>query len=148
MSNTVKALVIAAVVATVGVVGVVALGGSDDETETQPQTTTETQTPSTDNSQPKEREQQEAAVTITYSDNGFSPASTTINAGESILFKNESSSTLELESDPHPVHTDNTELNIGSIASGASQTVTLSQTGTWGFHNHLNSSHEATVEVK
>ena len=147
MSNTVKALIVAAVVATVGVVGVLTLGGSSDKPETQ--TTTKKQTSNTtNNDQAKKSTQQSEAVVITYSDSGFSPASTTIKAGQSIVFKNSSSNDLDLESNPHPVHTDNTELNIGSIASGASQTVTLDQTGSWGFHNHSNSSHQANVEVE
>ncbi len=85
---------------------------------------------------------------ITYSDSGFSPSTITIKAGETVTVKNTSSRTIEFDSDPHPVHTDNRELNEGSIEPGKSGTVTISEAGTWGYHDHLDSSQTGTIVVE
>lgn len=85
---------------------------------------------------------------VEYTDTGFSPATTTVKAGTTVTFKNSSSSALQLDSDPHPAHTDNTELNVGAIAPGQTQSVTLNTKGTWGYHNHLNPSDKGKVIVE
>ncbi len=79
-----------------------------------------------------------AGNTITYSNNGFSPASLTVKAGSQVTVKNDSSKTLQFDSDPHPQHTDDPELNIGIIKAGESKTITVTTTGSHGYHNHLN----------
>jgi plastocyanin len=88
------------------------------------------------------------AATITYADEGFTPAVTTIKSGETIRIVNNSSDPLELDSDPHPAHTDNRELNVGMVAPGQSKTFTLTAKGTWGIHNHLDASNTAEVNVE
>ncbi len=80
-----------------------------------------------------------ATNTITYSDSGFSPASLTVKAGDKVTVKNTASSALQFDSNPHPQHTDDPELNIGLINPGQSQTITVTKTGSHGYHNHLNS---------
>ena len=90
----------------------------------------------------------QAAATITYSDNGFSPASTTITSGQSVTFVNSSSSTIQVDSDPHPAHTDDTDLNVGTIAAGQSKTITVTKRGTFGIHNHLDASNRASVTIQ
>jgi plastocyanin len=91
---------------------------------------------------------QSAAATIKYTDSGFDPSSSTIKSGDSVTFTNNSSSAIQVDSNPHPAHTDNTELNVGSIEAGQSKTVTLTAKGTWGFHNHLSPSNTATITVQ
>lgn len=86
-------------------------------------------------------------TTITYADNGFSPASLSVASGTTVTIKNTSSSTLQFDSDPHPQHTANPELNVGMIAAGASKTFTVTTTGSHGFHDHLNSSQTGTLVV-
>lgn len=87
-------------------------------------------------------------VTITYSDSGFSPSTANLKAGGKLTITNSSSSTVQVNSDPHPFHTDNEELNIGAINAGESKTVTLNKTGTWGYHNHIDSSQKAHITVQ
>jgi hypothetical protein len=53
-----------------------------------------------------------------------------------------------MDSDPHPTHTDNPQLNQGDIAFGASKTFTLTTKGTWGFHNHHDATQHGTITVK
>ena len=89
------------------------------------------------------------ASTITFSDSGFSPSTITVKSGSTVTVKNSSASTsLDFDSDPHPVHTDNPELNIGSIAPGSSKSFTVTKTGSWGYHNHLNPSQRGTLVVQ
>jgi plastocyanin len=89
-----------------------------------------------------------ADVTLHYTASGFSPASITVPAGHKFIVKNDSSATIQVDSDPHPQHTDNTQLNIGAIAPGSTGSATLTRTGTWGIHNHLNPSMRGTVVVQ
>jgi plastocyanin len=85
---------------------------------------------------------------ITYSNSGFSPSKITLNAGDTITIKNTSSKTLDFDSDPHPVHTDDRELNIGTVEPGETKTAKLTTKGTWGYHNHLNSTETGTIVVQ
>lgn len=84
---------------------------------------------------------------ITYTENGFELSSDTVSAGSEIQIINQSSGNLDFASDEHPQHTDNPELNVGIVSPGESITFSISQTGTWGFHNHLNASHEGSITV-
>ncbi|HSX23610.1 MAG TPA: cupredoxin domain-containing protein [Candidatus Saccharimonadales bacterium] len=79
-----------------------------------------------------------AENTITYTNDGFSPQNLTVKAGTKVTIKNNSSRVLQFDSDPHPEHTDDPELNIGSISPGSSKTVTVTVTGSHGYHNHLS----------
>ncbi len=92
--------------------------------------------------------QTNATVSVVYNDSGFSPAQTKVNAGQSITFTNRSSEQIQVDSDPHPIHTDDPELNVGVIAAGQSKTVTLTKKGDFGFHNHLNPSMKARVTIQ
>jgi plastocyanin len=115
---------------------------ADDAHEEDGATTPTTGVPATDESA------QQAAATITYSDSGFSPAETTIKSGETILIKNTSSEQLSFASGPHPVHTSNAELNVGSVAPGESTTVTLTTKGNFSVHNHLNPGRTTKINVE
>ena len=88
------------------------------------------------------------AVVLTYTASGFSPASVTVTSGQQLTVRNSSNQAIQFDSNPHPVHTDDPELNIGPIAAGASATVTLNKMGTFGVHNHFNPSQQATVTIK
>ncbi|HEY5695334.1 MAG TPA: cupredoxin domain-containing protein [Candidatus Saccharimonadales bacterium] len=90
----------------------------------------------------------DTANTITYSDSGFSPKTITVKAGTTITLKNTSAANMQFDSDPHPVHTNDTELNIGSVAAGQSTTFTVNTPGTHGYHNHLNPSDTGTIVVQ
>lgn len=89
-----------------------------------------------------------AAATITYTNSGFSPATITVKSGDTVAIKNDSSSEMALDSNPHPVHTDDTDLNVGTVAPGQTMTFTVIKKGTFGFHNHLNPSDQGTIVVQ
>ena len=90
---------------------------------------------------------QGAEATITYSDNGYSPASLTVKSGTTVTIKNSSSSSIQFDSDPHPAHTANPELNVGSVAPGESKTFTPTTKGSHAYHNHLDSSQTGLLIV-
>ncbi len=90
----------------------------------------------------------DVALTITYNGTSFSESTNSIKAGQTVKVVNNSSVELDFDSDPHPVHTDNTELNVGGIAPGESQTFVVDKKGTWGYHNHLNSSQHGEIIVE
>lgn len=90
----------------------------------------------------------EIADTITYTSDGFSVDNSTVSSGSTIEVVNDSDQTLDFASNEHPVHTDNSEFNVGTIEPGQSATFIATETGTWGFHNHLNAAHEAEIVVE
>lgn len=120
---------------------------SSDTGTTQSSGSSNTGTSSSGSSSSNNSEQQ-AAATITYSDSGFSPALTTVNSGDMVAVKNTSSGELQFDSNPHPVHTDDTDLNLGTVESGQTRTFTVTKKGSFGFHNHLNPSDSARITIQ
>ncbi len=117
--------------------------GVSDTTASTTQTTTVPNTSASTDSAA-----QQADNTISYSSNGFSPASLTVKSGSKVTIKNDSSRVLQFDSDPHPAHTDDTELNVGSISPGQSKTITVTNTGNHGYHNHLKEDDRGTLIVE
>jgi len=100
-----------------------------------------------------ENEQKSTSATqssgiIAYTDSGFSPAEVKVKVGETVTLKNDSSSSVQVNSAPHPQHTQFPELNLGAIAPGESKTVTFTTAGTKKYHNHLNPSQNGTIVVE
>jgi len=91
---------------------------------------------------------QTAAATITYSASGFTPSSTTVKSGDTVAVKNTSSQELQMDSGPHPAHTDDTDLNIGAVPIGQTVTFTVTKKGTFSYHNHLNPSDEGSITIQ
>jgi plastocyanin len=89
-----------------------------------------------------------ATVSITYDSSGFTPAEVSVKSGDNITVVNKSEEEAEPSSDPHPAHTINPEINFGDIEPGGSKTVTVTTTGTWGYHNHYKAEHRGTITVQ
>ena len=85
---------------------------------------------------------------ITYTDSGFSPAQISVKVGDTVTFKNDSATSVQVNSSPHPAHTQFPELNVGSIAAGESKSVTFTTAGTKKYHNHLDASQSGTIVVE
>ena len=85
---------------------------------------------------------------ITYTDGGFSPSQIKVKVGETVTFKNDSKTTIQVNSASHPVHTSFPELNIGAIAPGESKSVKLTTAGTKKYHNHLSPAQSGTIVVE
>jgi len=95
---------------------------------------------------PTKEEASEPTITLTSA--GFSPDNVTIKAGQKITWINKSGTEATVNSDPHPSHTNFQPLNLGSFADGASLSLTFDQTGTYGYHNHLNPNARGTITVQ
>ena len=139
-SNAKKVSIIAGVVAILVIIAVVVAmsmtnNTSNSSTMTPPADTSDSSTDTT-------------AATITYVDGTFSPATITIKQGDKVAVKNNSSSELHFDSNPHPVHTDNTELNVDDVGSGQTKTFTVTKKGTFGYHNHVAPSEKGTIVVE
>lgn len=144
-------VIVTGLVAMALIIGIViALGGKDKKPNTNSSSESTSSTPAStnvNNANPSTEATQTAAA-ITYGESGFSPAKVTVNSGDSVTIKNTSSQGLQFNSNPHPVHTDDTDLNVGTIAPGQSQTFTATKKGTFGFHNHLDPSQTGTIAIK
>lgn len=86
---------------------------------------------------------------ITYTDDGFSTGSLRVKKGDTVSFRNDSTSGLWVASNPHPAHTGLNGFDAGhTLVSGETYIYTFNQIGTWGFHNHLHPSHTGTIVVE
>ena len=86
---------------------------------------------------------------VSYTDQGFSPASITINNGDSVTWTNNSSRRMWVASNPHPTHTDLPGFDeMAAVNAGGSWTYTFSVLGSHGYHNHTNPSMGGTVIVQ
>ena len=86
-----------------------------------------------------------ATTTITITSNGVSPKAIVIGAGSQVNFVNNDSRQHEMDSDPHPEHTDCPAINqVDLIVAGQSkQTGNLNVVRTCGYHDHLNEGNQA-----
>lgn len=105
-----------------------------------------------------------AQVTVTYTDEGFSPATVTIAAGQPVTWVNESSREMWVASAMHPDHLayDGTSKDAhcaagyagpvpfdecAAVPAGGSYTFTFTTTGSWKYHNHVNAGDFGTIVV-
>jgi plastocyanin len=75
--------------------------------------------------------------TITITSAGASPRDITVSVGSRVTFVNNDSLPHDMNSDPHPEHTDCPALNVGFIAAGQQGTSqNLNTARTCRFHDH------------
>ena len=87
--------------------------------------------------------------TVTYTNDGFSPASFSISSGTKVIFKNESTKSMWVASDPHPTHTTFSEFDSKKgIAAGQTYEFNFNKVGTWKYHNHLSAGDGGTITVQ
>lgn len=86
-------------------------------------------------------------MTITFTDEGFSPEEITVKKGMVVVVKNESSKSVQFSSDEHPSHRDNTEMNLMTLSPGETESYTATTVGTWKYHDHIDESKTGTVTV-
>ena len=78
-------------------------------------------------------------ATITIGANGsVSPSQVTVAVGQSVMFVNNHSGQHQMESDPHPAHTNCPSIaNVGFMQPGQSKmTFGFANAGTCGYHDH------------
>ncbi len=103
-------------------------------------------------------------VTVSYTDNGFSPTTVSVNKGDTVKFVNNSSAEMWVASDEHPTHTEydgtatsqhcagGTNSNgsfdeCARAAAGASWSYTFTKSGSFDYHNHARASHGGVITV-
>jgi len=92
------------------------------------------------------------AATLTITSTGISPKTATVPLGSRVTIVNNDSRTHNMNSDPHPEHTQCPALNVGVLSAGQSRTSqNLTTTRTCGMHDHDdpdNSLWKATITVQ
>ena len=92
---------------------------------------------------------QDSANQVTYDGTRFIPDTITIQAGETVTWLNESTSSMWIASDPHPFHTSLLGFDARrATPQGNTYSFTFDNPGTRGYHNHLRSTIRATVIVE
>lgn len=140
-------LIIVAVAALVTLVVVLIASSGKEEKKTEVKTTT------APTSAPKatataSSQSQSSGAKVTVDDSGFNPKTVTIKAGQSVTWQNNSGTTIDIASDPHPTHTILPDLRSNALANGKSYTFTFTKAGSFGYHDHLNTSMKGTVVVQ
>jgi plastocyanin len=80
-----------------------------------------------------------ANATISITAAGATPSSVTINSGGRVTFINNDTVPHQPSSDPHPLHTDCTRVNLAVLNPNQQATTeALTVRRTCGFHDHLN----------
>ena len=91
-------------------------------------------------------------TTITLTSSGASPRDITVSAGSRVTFVNNDSQPHDMNSNPHPEHTDCPALNVGFIAPGGQGvSQNLNTVRTCGFHDHnqpSNTNLQGTIRIQ
>ncbi len=99
-------------------------------------------------------------ATVVYGPNGFSPSTVTIAKGGTVTFVNRGGDEMWVASGPHPTHEgysgttksqhcpDTARVAFDQCSAGTTYSFTFQKVGTWGYHNHGNSSDRGTVIVE
>jgi plastocyanin len=144
MQKVIIGLVVLALIAT-GAFLITRDSGEEETSNNAGTTNTASPEPATE---PQPAEEPQGEATISFNGSEFDPDPLTVPEGTTVTVTNNSSQTIQFDSDPHPQHTDNTELNIETISPGESNTFVANTVGTFGYHNHLNPSQTGTIIVE
>lgn len=102
-----------------------------------------------------------SAMTVRYTNDGFSPATLTVKKGTRVTFVNESADEMWVGSSEHPTHTEydgttkSEHCNDGipsttsfdQCAVGTTYSFTFDKVGSWEYHNHTSSGEKGTIVV-
>jgi plastocyanin len=94
-----------------------------------------------------------STATVTIANNAVTPRNITVTRGNRVTFVNNDNQVHDMESDPHPAHTDCPEINLVGFVSPAQsrQTGVLNNARTCGYHDHLNdaaTSMQGTITIQ
>lgn len=85
---------------------------------------------------------------VTLTTDGFFPKTINVKAGTEVTWSNQSGSNGTVSSDPHPIHTDYSPLNLGNFPNEGTLSLTFDKPGTYGYHNHLSPAQTGTIVVQ
>lgn len=106
-----------------------------------PTATTTTPNPQTGGNVPIE-------ILITITPNGFIPDVIMIKPGTKITWVNKSGKDANINSDPHPAHTNYPSLNLGNFWNNGSVSLIFTQHGRFGYHNDVAPSQHGYIIVQ
>ena len=101
------------------------------------------------------------SATVTYNGTSFFPSVVTVKKGGTVTFNNQSSGGMWVGSSQHPTHADYDSTTASEhcavgytgvkpfdqCASGTSFSFTFTKTGSFKYHNHVNTSTYGTITV-
>lgn len=102
----------------------------------------------TQNNKPTSTQTPVAGTAVTLDKTGFSPETLTVKAGDTVTWTNKSGQDATVNSDPHPIHTSYSPLNLNNFSDGGTLTLKFDKAGTYTYHNHLNPSQRGTIIVQ
>lgn len=152
-------LIVIALILAVGVV-VYVMAFNEPTEQSEPDSSAAQQAASVPTARQNPESPKTETVSVTYSDNGFSPQEITITKGSTVNFVNKASMPLWVASDPHPTHTDYPEFDTMQKRDsypdmGENYSFTFNKVGTWKYHSHTASGdgtnttvHPGTITVK
>lgn len=96
---------------------------------------------------------------VSYTNDGFDPATVTIQKGETVRFVNQADAGMWVGGDNHPTHTQYPESSEGdcsgtsfdtcrALQAGEFWEFTFNVVGEWGFHNHVRAGDSGTIIVQ
>jgi plastocyanin len=88
-----------------------------------------------------------AAIIFTGTD-GFVPSAIIVHVGDSVVIRNYSNVAIDVESNPHPIHTDDTELNVGRIEAGQNRLFVVKKKGTYTYHDELKETLVGQISIR
>lgn len=87
-------------------------------------------------------------IRLSFSDSGFSTPNLTVNAGDTVIFVNESTADFQPVADDASGNGPYPDFDPGAaIAPGETWNFVFSQPGTWSFHDALNPANSSTITV-
>src|SRR3989344_2913271 len=92
--------------------------------------------------------QENTPATITLTDSVFVPKEITVKKGTRVVWINQSGKGATVSSSDHPTHLNYPPLNLGEFGDGSSVNLILNDSGTYGYHDHLNPSSIGTITVE
>jgi len=105
-----------------------------------------------DSSSPSGANDGTIAATLTITSTGISPKTVSVPVGSRVTIMNSDTKSHNMNSDPHPEHTDCPALNVGTLSSGQSRTSqNLTTSRNCGIHDHDdpdNASWKATITIQ
>ncbi|HEX8932513.1 MAG TPA: hypothetical protein VF810_05120 [Patescibacteria group bacterium] len=87
-------------------------------------------------------------VFVTLSATGFTPKVITIAPDTRVTWINKSGVEATINSDPHPTHTNYPPLNLGQFGKKNNLSLIFSKPGSYGYHNHFDSTQTGTIIVE
>jgi plastocyanin len=146
MPRSLRAASLAALSLTVSLsLAVLSCGGGDNNPAAPSPTPTPTPTPPAGGGAT-------ATTTITITGTGVAPKDIVVTRGSRVTFVNNDGVGHDMNSDPHPAHTNCPDLNVGFIAGSQSrQTEVLNTARTCGYHDHnqpSNAALQGTIRIE